>query len=210
MAYRTFYLGSNKVRAQIRTGNTKLGPIPNFSLPPGVTCSAAARRTCFIDGCYAVNTQNQYKEARGAWHNNYKALKNDPRAVFEGIRAYLRKYKPLFFRLHVSGDFFAAWYLWEWMEIFREFPETCFLAFTKQFNIIRPSAQDLATTPNLHLYLSGWSGIKIPADLKKLFPVADCVTRDMLAPVDSFECGGSCETCSHCFTTRSNVYFHKH
>lgn len=195
-----------KHRVSISHENTKLGKIPSFSLPPGKTCSKDARRTCLIDGCYAVKAYTLYPSTRAAWDGNLAALKAYPVAVEAAILAWIQSHKPRFFRIHVSGDFFASWYLWMWERIIAKCPETVFLAFSKQFGIMR-MASDI---PNWQLFASDWQGIVIPDDIRRRFPIAYCITRDMVEPIDAIECAGTCKVCDHCYTNRTSVYFHKH
>ena len=195
-----------KHRISISHENTKLGKIPSFSLPPGKTCSKEACKTCFLDGCYAVKAYKLYPSTRAAWDGNLAALKADPAAVEDAILKWLKTHKPRFFRIHTSGDFFSGWYLFMWQRIIAACPETMFLAFSKQFVIMRAAVSQM----NFQLFASGWTGIKIPEDIRRRFPVADCITRDMVEPNDAVACPGSCKTCVHCYTSGTNVYFHKH
>jgi len=194
----------------ISIGNSKIGKMFNFSMPPGKTCSAAACATCFKNGCYACKSYRQYKNVRAAWDENYNYFKADPAGAEGDVVEFLRKHghKASYFRIHVSGDFFNREYFNAWVRIAKQFPAIKFLAFTKQFDNIDPAA--LPT--NFALRLSDWPGVDIPADLAEVLPVA--YLNDGTRPADTFKnaytCPGSCATCKHCFDSTSNTVFHKH
>lgn len=209
---RSMVIKNQFVRLSVSLGNTKLGNIPQFNLPPGMTCSKEACKTCLVCGCYAVKAWKQYKDVRYAWYCNYMGLTHYPHEVEKALFSFFsrNRRKPLqFFRIHSSGDFFAAWYLLMWCRIAAAFPDIRFLAFTKQFDVLRSVGRD-RIPENMIVYLSGWEGLTVPEDLRKLYPVADCVPEGMPAPENSTECAGDCRNCKHCFISGKNTYFHKH
>ena len=212
--------GLEDVKVSISEGNRKTGEIPAFSLLPGVTCSREACRHCLQEGCYAVKTcfQHGYNPATNnvltAWARNTAAAKEH----LPELEAYLDRYfssvnAPRFFRVHVSGDFFSVEYAEMWKRIFKRHPETRFLFFTKQWDVVR--AVDFLGIPNLSPVLSGWTGCEVPQDLiDKGYRVAWCDDgiEDRI-PADAIECPGHCEACGMCwnlYTLRRDTFFHKH
>lgn len=194
----------------VSIGNSKIGKMFNFSMPPGKTCSATACKTCFVNGCYACKSYRQYRNVRAAWDENYNYFVNDPAGAEKEIVEYLKKHghKASYFRIHVSGDFYSREYFDAWVRIAKQFPAIKFLAFTKQFDMI-----DAAAIPaNMAVRLSDWPGVDIPADLAAVLPVAYCDdhTRPASTFDGAFRCPGSCTTCKHCFDSKSNTVFTKH
>lgn len=197
----------------ISEGNAKTGKIPSFNLLPGVTCSAAAKVTCFTHGCYAVNDL-RYATTRKAWGDNTEGVKNNLIDFISDMNDYFSKLTaPRFFRIHSSGDFMSVEYAKAWYQIAKNNPGTKFLAFTKQFDIIRQVP--FYELNNFSLVLSSWNGRDIPADLELLYTVAYCddgiITIDSKKPL--IECPGNCDTCGVCWSLAKqnmNVCFYKH
>ena len=198
--------------------NSKTGSIPAWNILPGCTCSGAARAHCLKEGCYAVKNafchgydMNKNNVLR-AWAENTALVKTDLPAFITDMHSYLKKARPRFFRIHAAGDFFSVDYARAWYEIARRFPETTFLAFTKQWDVVR--AVPFHTLPNFSLVLSGWTGCPIPEDLRAFYPCAWCDDgQEDRIPSDAIECPGSCESCGLCWIlkqTGKDTFFHKH
>ena len=123
--------------------NSKLKGIPAFNLAPGKTCSPDACAHCLRDGCYAVKNacchgydiDNNY--CLRAWAENTSLAFNYPRTLEKALDAWLTKNKPALFRIHSSGDFFSVDYARAWRRLAINHPGTRFLAFSKQFDIVR-------------------------------------------------------------------------
>lgn len=202
-----------KNNLHISDGNKKTGDIPAFNLLPGITCSAAAKITCYINGCYAVNDL-RYPTTRNAWTDNTNAVMND----LPGVKAALMEFfggmnAPRFFRIHSSGDFITRDYALMWYEVAKANPHTNFLAFTKQFDNVR--GVPFYELDNFSLVLSSWNGHDVPADLMELYTVAYCddgvITIPEYRPL--IECPGNCDRCGVCWSLSKrglNVKFKKH
>ena len=216
------------VRAAIRSdrsnyhaprGNSKTGTIPAWNVCPGITCSPDACAHCMKEGCYAmknmlragydIEKNNVYKswtENTALAFNHLDALEKELNHYFGSMAA------PRFFRIHAAGDFFSVEYAAMWYRVARNNPGTVFLAFTKQFDVVRkvPFFQ----LDNFSLVLSGWTGVKIPEDLRKYYRCAWCDDgMEDRIPADALECPGNCETCGLCWKLREigkDTYFHKH
>jgi hypothetical protein len=179
----------------ISDGNTKTGKIPAFSLAPGMTCSAAACRTCYNEGCYARKLYRLRPTVKKAWDENTDFVLHDLERVENALDKYLTKHAPRFFRVHVSGDFVTREYAAAWARIASKHTETRFLAFTKQFDIIR----GIEFPGNFSIVASAWEGVKIPNDIRAAFPVAWVFNTIDDIPENIFECPGRCDTCGACW-----------
>lgn len=198
---------ANGYPVHISDGNMKLGPIHNFSLTPGATCSAEACLTCFLGGCYACKSYNQYANVRRAWDDNTAAALHDLAGLEKVLSDYFDSVTaPRFFRVHVGGDFVTYAYAEMWARIAAAHPGTRFLAFTKQWDNVR----GIEWPENFSLILSGWTGTTIPDDLRQTHRAADCVEKGQTPPTGAKECGGDCSKCGFCWSPDRDLYFHKH
>ena len=201
-------------------GNGKTGEtIPCWNQVPGRTCSPEACSHCMREGCYAMKNMlragydieknkvfRNWTENTVMAMNHLAELESMLEEYFSGISA------PRFFRIHASGDFHSTEYGMMWYRIAERHPDVRFLAFTKQWNVAREVPFD--TLPNFSLVLSGWTGIRIPDDLRARYRCAWCDDglEDRI-PSDAIECPGNCETCGMCWKLRElgrDTYFHKH
>ena len=171
------------IRVHVSETNSKLGCIPAFNLLPMVTCSSMACKTCLKDGCYAVKNlfRRGYNVEKNfcfsAWTENTVLAKTSLFTLQVELEKYLLKKQPRFFRIHASGDFFSVGYAKMWFYIAEKFPQVKFLAFTKQWDVIRDletMGKSFSTLPNFSLVLSGWTGCNIPEDLREKYHCAWC------------------------------------
>lgn len=199
-------------------GNNKLGTIPAWNLLPVCTCSPEARRTCAVNGCYAVKNvlchgyDIEKNNCLNAWTENTVLVKKDLAMFKELMIAYLSKKQPKFFRIHSSGDFDSLEYMQAWYDIISLFPDIHFLAFTKQFDLLRNVP--FYKLPNNPIVLSGWTGLVIPEDLRQYYRCAWCDDGiETRIPDNAIECPGNCEQCGLCWQLNKiqrDTYFHKH
>ena len=180
-----------------------------FDLSAVITCAPSACCHCGKD-CYARRMEVYRKSVRNA-HADNTALALDHLPDLEAaLDYYFMVTAPRFFRLHASGDFVTAEYLDMWLRIIRRNPETHFLAFTKQFDVIRPH---LDTIPgNLSLIVSAWPGMDMPQDVAGALPVA-WIDGDPRRPEDAHHCTGNCGECGRvCWMIdhKTDVYFDLH
>lgn len=199
-------------------GNSKTGTIPAWNILPGCTCSGAACAHCLREGCYAVKNalchgaDYDKNNALRAWAENTALVKTNLPAFKAAMVDYLKKTAPRFFRIHAAGDLFSVEYARVWYDIAAAFPGVTFLAFTKQWDVVR--AVPFHTLPNFSLVLSGWTGCPIPEDLRAFYPCAWCDDgQENRIPADAIECPGSCESCGLCWVlkqTGRDTFFHKH
>ena len=184
-------------KLHISPGNTKLGPIPSFSLPPLETCPGSTG-LC-RKACYAKITYRLYKHTRACWENNLALIKanNWTEAMVHNIYVTASRY----FRIHIGGDFFSQEYLDGWIEVCKVFPEIQFLAFTKSFQLDYSAAPD-----NLNIV---WS-VFPDTDLDSIPPGPKAIT---LIPGHTYPAGllcstvqssGLCTACQVCFHSNKN------
>lgn len=196
----------------ISNGNTKTGAIPSFSLPSGLTCSHKACETCYKQGCYA----RKIERLRSSVHNSYVENLTFAQQYPEMLESYLDMYfslpnAPRFFRLHVAGDFFNQEYFEMWLRIIEKHPDTKFLAFTKQADVVEPYVKILPK--NFSLVWSAWTGMELPEFVKRGdLPVAWMQDGDETRiPNDAISCPGHCEQCAKCWAMNGrDVVFKKH
>ena len=185
-------------------GNTKLGSIPQFNLPPGLSCPNCKHCAGTYNGhkyaCYAQKAYRQYDIVRQAWNRNLQACKRNLETVQQEIEEYLGKYAPKWFRIHSAGDFYDQEYLNMWIDVARAYPKTRFLAFTKSFHL------DFRRKPR---------NLKIVYSVMPTTPMTTVPRGSRAYAGDSpdikarvFECPGSCENCAVCWNLKSNEHVH--
>lgn len=132
------------------SGNTKLKKtasefgvkIFNFSIPAGndkasgkITCPFAA--SC-LSLCYAKKGMYRFGNVERALSKRYEASKeSDFVARITSELAKVKKDKPVYVRIHDSGDFYSPSYFAKWLEIARLNPGVRFYAYTKSHSFIR-------------------------------------------------------------------------
>ena len=190
----------------ISPGNTKLGKIPNISLPPIITCGedVACRKLC-----YAVKFFKMYPGVKTAWEENLSEYLKDPDNYFNEIGEYLKRRSVKYFRFHVSGDIPDKDYLFRIIKLAEKNKNTKIRLFTKRYDW----ASELSSKfpPNLNVALSAWPGVNL--ENKNNLPVAWLLDRsniDERIPGDVFKCKDDCSKCKVCWNTKRDVVFHKH
>lgn len=198
--------------------NSKLRGIPAFNLAPGRTCSPEACAHCLREGCYAVKNacchgyDIESNNCLRAWTENTALAMNHVKQLEKAIDAWLTKRRPALFRIHSAGDFFSIEYARMWRRVAARHPETRFLVFTKQFDIVRHV--HFYKVPNFELVLSGWTGVSVPEDLRKRYRVAWCNDgQETRIPADAIHCPGDCNHCRACWYLSimgKDSFFDKH
>lgn len=200
------------MRVKISMGNSKIGKIPNVSLPPGRTCRVDA--PCATKECYCLKgAWKLYKCTRDAWTSNLDFFSVDPRGYFQEISGWLALRKPKRFRWHIGGDIVNPRYLEGMIHTAVENPGTKFLVFTKKYELVNLLMDRQLLPTNLTIVFSGWPGLFIPNPWG--MPIAWCrhpVDPDPRIPEDAVECSGSCENCSDCWDAAdgSSLVFNLH
>lgn len=180
----------------ISQGNSKLGNIPNISLPPGPAFGCRKDAPCF-KGCYAWKAWRQYPQVRTAWTENWLIYRASPMDYFGQIRDYLAHTRKAFFRWHVAGDIpdftYLVWMGW----LARQFPGKYFLAHTKRTDLLFDHEHPANLPENVTLRQSMWPGwLPEFTGLPKSWMQDGTEDR---VPMDAFECPGHCESCYACW-----------
>lgn len=164
----------------ISKGNTKLGDIPNWSIPAIDTCPGAS--TLCKELCYADKGFYYMNNVRGSLEGNYDASgKGD---WHEKMIADIHKMKAAIFRIHVSGDFYTSNYVLKWQSIVEACPETRFYAYTRswEFPTIRDELVILAKKPNFQMW---WSTDRVMREPPRYPGI--CIAYLMFNPEDKPE-----------------------
>ena len=199
--------------------NTKMGCVPSFSLPPVVSCNAAAQ--CTKSGCYMKRLLKIRPSWKRSVDKNYKIVTEHLDDFYRQLNGWLSMYQPKAFRFHVSGDFFSYDYLDICVAIARNNPKVKFFAFTKQWDIIYQYDKDFGFPNNFSIILSAWlprmKDWKPPRALALKFPVAyvnkhndEEGLADILYTMRGFRngrykynvCYGVCDECGMCFNRK--------
>ncbi len=200
---------------KISEGNSKIGYIPNISLPPIITCRA--NTPCAKNGqCYALKSWRQYPNVRNAWKTNLYSYLENPKQYESDIQHYINKKKNMpYFRFHVGGDIPDQAYLEMMKQLALSNNNTLFLTFTKKFFL------NFNKLPkNLNIIMSMWKGIDIPQNLRRKHTFAwvdDPKNKDKRINLlkNKFTCSNACPTCiNRCWTSKQdgvrNIIFNKH
>jgi hypothetical protein len=179
-----------KQMVSISKGNSKMGAIPSISLPACVTCNPEA--PCFKK-CYAMRLEKRYPTVNKAYARNLDILNESICEYFEQIQVAAAPAR--FFRFHVSGDIPNPAYFKMMCITARKLPNTIFLAFTKQYNIVNAYINAGFTIPeNLKIIFSNWGNWKCknPHNL----PTCEIIFKGE-KPADNWKiCGGNCTECA--------------
>lgn len=194
------------MRLKISLKNSKIGNIPNLSLPPGTSCVDDI--PCFTDGCYAMKSYRLYPGTRNAWDTNLEFYKRQPNQFFFELKEWMIKHNPKRFRLFVGGDFPDLDFYSRFAIMCYGLPGTQFLVFTKRYEydyFLKPD--------NLQVILSIWPGVPLPEN--KELPWA-WLEEDERRPKNQTHlvCPGGCTSCDHkCWnviSSKISVVFKKH
>lgn len=174
----------------ISKGNSKMGAIPSVSLPACITCNPNA--PCF-KLCYAAKITRLYKTVKTAYENNLHILNTNPVLYWDQVKqgAQMARY----FRYHVSGDIPNTEYFKNMVRLANELPNTNFLAFTKQFDIVNCFLANGGEIPNnLKIIFSNWGDWKCfnPFEL----PECEIILKGSEPAPDWKICGGNCTECA--------------
>lgn len=193
-------------KLKISLGNSKLGRIPNLSLPPIVSCRPDA--LCKID-CYAVKFYRMYPNVRAAWEANLHLLLNEPDQFYHDLALFLALERPPRFRMHVAGDFVDEAHFRNACEVISAYSETKVLVFTKRYALPFHVAPE-----NMQIILSTWPGMDLP-QTRIALPWAWLDGDDRFdSSLIHIRCSGGCVDCGYqCWDAVSAdlpVVFKKH
>jgi len=181
------------MRLKISQGNSKIGGVPNLSLPPVLTCRENA--PC-IKECYARKSYDRWPAVRRAWDSNLELYKTEPEVFFNDLCLYLAVAQPRRFRLFVGGDFPDVEFFVRFVDIAETYHTTQFLCFTKQYEFLH----GVDIPDNLNLVLSIWPGLEMPhgsLDSPTAWLSTDTRFDTYYTNQPFIHCPGSCDTCGH-------------
>lgn len=199
------------MQLHISLGNSKLGKIPNISLPAIITCPEGV--PCAKE-CYCNSKVFYWERAREKWRENFELYQTDPLSYFLQLQNFLEKKKPDYFRWHISGDVPDLEYRNYMISLIEKFPDTLFLMFTKRYNWdffekeldnfkVKYSAWYFKTGGVLHYTVPP----KTP--IAWLFREGDEV-KDLPIKENAFVCKGKCNSCFYCWQNDKDVILPKH
>lgn len=196
----------------ISFGNSKLGKkIWGINLPAIITCRKNA--PC-AKKCYARKGRFVFPAVQNAHSENLMEYMTDPAAYEAGVTKAAAKRE--FFRWHSSGDIVDMAYLEMMCRIAEACPNTRFLCFTKQYEIVNEYLDHHTCPKNLVLVFSQW-GIFMPYNPHNL-PIAAIKFRkgESNIPEGAHHCPKYCGDCVYsgcsCWDLKPGeaVYFDEH
>ncbi len=183
----------------VSIGNIKIGACPNVSLLPGKTCPKDCK--CYTK-CYAKKALRR-PCVFNKWAANTKLWEENPPEFERQIMVYLEKHPAKYFRWQVAGDIPDVNYLRMMERVARRFPDTKFLCFTKQYEMVMGEQGDLIDPPNLTIVISGWPKWKNSLFLTcaTYYPVSQVhlkgEPRRFIKDHKLIECPGKCGPCDY-------------
>lgn len=198
----------------ISIGNSKMGPIPSFSVLPFLTCTNCKGCSGY---CYAAKGNFNFPRNINALAENTALLMKNPAFVEHEINKFLNQgtiiYK--YFRFNVAGDIGGKVeenYFPMILRISKKNPWTRFLMFTKNYRLVNEYIENGGQIPeNLQIVFSKWDNI--PIDNPHNLPIAIVkVNENTAIPDGAFHCSGDCANCLKCWLIEAGkiVYFDLH
>ena len=184
----------------ISKGNSKMGNVPNVSLTPGESCRADAP-CAETNDCYAMKGRyKMYPKITQPYAENLAFYQEDPEGFFNSIiRQLTGNTMYRFFRWHAAGDIVDKTYFEGMIKVATEVPETKFLCFTKQYEIINEYLAEGSLPKNLKMVFSGW-GADWHFDNPYNLPEADVKFKEDDRDFSNHMfCSGRCDDCFVCW-----------
>lgn len=175
---------------------SKLGEkIPSVSLTAGRSCRPDA--PCAID-CYAKHGRFLFNNVKTPLDNNIRLWEEDPVLFENDVLAAASQCE--YFRWHSSGDILSDEYFMMMVRIAMALPNTKFLAFTKQYEIVNAYLDKGFEIPeNLSVVLSAWGNWipENPHNLPMSFVHLKNNDGEDKIPYSARPCSGFCGECIH-------------
>ena len=190
--------------AQLARAGAKIGRIPQLSLPPVQSCPGASD-WCKAR-CYAKRPYRQYAQTRARWDENYAAVQTGE--PLPDLPAGTTE-----FRFHVSGDFFSAPYIRQWIAFVDRYPNVRFWGYTKSYRVSRlvRALTALRDRPNVQLFASVDESMpEPPAGWRVAYIAPDPRFTGIACPEQAGKVP-ECASCGFCFRRGTrNVAFTEH
>lgn len=207
----------------LSNGNSKLGKIPNWSIPAIKTCPG--RSKLCEDLCYATTGCYAFKSTQEAHIKNLRTSKGT--TWVKRMVAEVKSKKAKVFRWHGAGDYYDAEYARKCIDIAKACPDKIFYSYTRSWRRadILPLLLELAALPNVQLWFSvdketgeaprhdlikqAYLAVddddipSFPVDLvfrEKVKTVKKKIAGAMVCPVENgTENDVTCESCKYCY-----------
>lgn len=200
----------NNAKISISAGNSKMGAIPSVSLPPVITCPSGCPCS---KKCYAAKLCRIYPTVKKAYQNNLELWKTAPSEYWRQISNHAKTAR--YFRFHVSGDIPSRNYFLHMIVCADDNPDTNFLVFTKQYDIVNDYIETFGKIPqNLKIIFSEWEGMETPNPHN--LPTARVIFKGQQPAPDAKICGGNCSDCAcqgvGCWELKNGetIHFYEH
>ena len=208
----------------IVNGNSKLGKgLWHFSIPARKSICVGESSLC-SEECYGKHGLFLMPSTQKSLEDNYQRTLQS--GFVQSMVEDIHKVVAAYFRIHANGEFYAAKYVRDWVNIVRRSPRTMFFGYTRSWRQeeFRPALTALAAKPNMRLWLScdketgppaaiphtrrAYMQVnrddlpRFPVDLVfrvKTKPVAKKVAGITVCPVENGVTKTTCAKCRLCF-----------
>ncbi len=194
------------VKGLLIKGNRKLGSEAYlFNLPPVKTCTPTSWCLEGRNGkpsCYAMRGYYTFPNVSKALNNKLALSQRDD--FVEGMSEEINRKKVVFFRFHVSGDFYSEEYALKVMEIVKNCPNTLFRTTTRRRDLASV-VKELNVLPNFIVRESLDHERPLPV---LGLPFAAINTLPIVKRTSSYKCLDDCMKCDYyCWQYRVNMHF---
>ncbi|MBA7647791.1 hypothetical protein ES703_55570 [subsurface metagenome] len=141
-----------KKPVQVSAWNSKMGPVPSFSLPVLRTCPGKTEFCSRL--CYGLRGRFTHQRMREIYQNNLQASKQAD--FVERVVLKISRTGAGVFRLHVVGDFYSVKYVEKWIEIANRLPDVNFFGSTRSWRVprVRDAIERFRDLQNVYLRAS--------------------------------------------------------
>lgn len=201
-------------KIHISMGNSKMGPIPSFSVLPFLTCTNCNHCSKY---CYAAKGNFNFPRNVNALAENTVLVEKNVKFVENEINRFLNCstiiYK--YFRWNVAGDIAGKVeknYFDMIIRVAKKNTFTRFLLFTKNYKLINDFLKRGNKIPgNLSVVFSQWDNFTF--DNPYNLPIAIVkIDENTVIPGNAFHCSGDCANCLNCWNAKTGDirYFDLH
>ena len=151
-------------KPMLTRGNTKLGNIATWSIPPISTCPGSSELCRAL--CYATRRRYTGAYVKDAHARNLRACKRA--GWVKRMIGELQRKRTNLVRVHAAGDFFSVKYIKDWMKISSALPHITFYVYTRSWSVLHllPHICELAKLPNWKVWLSYDRDMPLPPRVK--------------------------------------------
>jgi len=193
-------------------GNSKMGHLAIFNLPPTMTCTPTAWCLTGRNGkpfCYALRGNHTRLSVQDSWRWRYEQSLGDDfvdRVIEELAAAGLP-----YCRVHSTGDFYGREYIGKWARIAKACPGVKFRTSTRRRDFTA-ELQCLNALPNFVIRESLDTERRCPAMGLPVAAIADLPAAEYAdKPAEVYHCPNHCPSCGyHCWLERCDVSFEVH